>query len=93
MSGCDVDTGDDEGDTLFSSVLVGHKVTASCKDITPGGWDLIFWAASTISALSRTSLPSVIDQKIAFKEPAFYTNYINVKGKWLKDELYNHLHY
>ena len=37
MSGCDVDTGDDEGDNLFSSALVGLKVTASCKDITPGG--------------------------------------------------------
>ena len=64
MSGCDVDTGDDEGDNLFSSDLVGAKVTASCKDITPGGWDLIFWAAFTTSALSRTSLPSVINQKM-----------------------------
>ena len=36
MSGCDVDTGEDEeGDNLFSSDFVGHKVTASCKDITP----------------------------------------------------------
>ena len=71
MSGCDTDTGDDEGDNLFSSDLVGAKVTASCKDITPGGWDLIFWAAFTTSALSRTSLPSVINQKNAFIEPAF----------------------
>ena len=62
MSGCDVDTGDDEGDNLFSSDLVGAKVTASCKDITHGGWDLIFWAASIIFSLSRTSFPSVFNQ-------------------------------
>ena len=74
MSGCDVETGDDEGDNLFSSDLVGHKVTASCKDITPGGWDLIFWAASTTSPLSRTSFPSVFNQRNAFIKPAAQTS-------------------
>ena len=63
MSGCDVDTGEDESDNLFSSDFVGHKVTASCKDITPGGWDLIFGAASTTSPLSRTSFPSISNQR------------------------------
>ena len=63
MTGSDVDTGDDKADNLFSSVLVGHKVTASCKDITPGGWDLIFGAASNISPLPRTSFPSISNQR------------------------------
>ena len=70
MTGSDVDTGDDESDNLFSSALVGHKVTASCKDITPGGWDLIFWAASTISALPRTSFPSISNQRNGYNEVA-----------------------
>ena len=74
MSGCDVDTGDDEGENLFSSVLVGDKVTASCKDITPGGWDLIFWDFSTISPLSRTSFLSVFNQRNCFIKLAVYVS-------------------